>query len=285
MDSVRVTDANGCNVYGFAFIDTTNCPGFYVYGATITNATCSTCSDGYAVAQVSSGSPPYTYSWGTSPVQTGQTATGLSPGNYDVCASDMTGCSACNNVTIGVGNCSAYFYMYPDTSLPNTYNAVNMATGVPPITYAWTWGDGSPLDSVAYPSNTYSALGVYTICLTITDSTGCMATSCDSVFLHRPSFLLIAVNVLPPVTTGISSYTPEKTFSVFPNPASDNLILRLPRADTAYVTIYNALGEIKFVSVITQRETTLNISSFSGGIYFIEVASGNKVSREKFVKQ
>jgi hypothetical protein len=112
-----------------------------------------------------------------------------------------------------------------------------------------------------------------------------MATSCDSVFLHRPSFLLIAVNVLPPVTTGISSYTPEKTFSVFPNPASDNLILRLPRADTAYVTIYNALGEIKFVSVITQRETTLNISSFSGGIYFIEVASGNKVSREKFVKQ
>jgi hypothetical protein len=42
---------------------------------------------------------------------------------------------------------------------------------------------------------------------------------------------------------------------------------------------------VKYNSPATGAETNLNIYSLAGGIYFVEVAQGNKVSRERFVKQ
>ena len=76
-------------------------------------------------------------------------------------------------------NCSAAFIIQPDT-IPHTWIATNFALGISPITYTWDWDDGSPTSSGPTPSHIYSTPGYYNICLTITDSTGCTSTYCDS---------------------------------------------------------------------------------------------------------
>ena len=55
---------------------------------------------GSATCNPLGGTPAYTYSWSTVPVQTGQTATGLSAGTYTVTVTDNNGCTASNTATL-----------------------------------------------------------------------------------------------------------------------------------------------------------------------------------------
>lgn len=59
------------------------------------------CSNSATVSVTSGGTGgPYTYSWNTSPVQTGATATNLNPGTYTVTVKDLNGCTQTASVTI-----------------------------------------------------------------------------------------------------------------------------------------------------------------------------------------
>jgi hypothetical protein len=49
---------------------------------------------------LSGGTPPYTYSWSTSPIQTTQTATNLIAGTYNFTITDSNGCSLTDSITI-----------------------------------------------------------------------------------------------------------------------------------------------------------------------------------------
>jgi hypothetical protein len=251
--------------------------------ANVTNASCSSCNDGSATAIISNGFAPYTYTWFTAPIQNAQTATSLSPGTYTVCATDGAGCTACNySITVSSG-CTAYYYLYADTN-PHSYYLVNMSSGTPPLTYDWNWGDGSPHDTAAFPAHTYAGQGNYTICLSITDATSCTNSYCSAFYLLGPmSSSAVGVQVIPPVTSGVQANSNVKIFSVYPNPTSGDLILRL--SENAEVNIYNVLGETKFHSFIKENETHLNLSSLSSGIYFIKVTNENGVRVKRFIKE
>ena len=54
--------------------------------------TCNGASDGVAVAYVSGGTPGYTYSWNTNPVQVSDSISGLPGGNFSVTVTDANGC-------------------------------------------------------------------------------------------------------------------------------------------------------------------------------------------------
>jgi hypothetical protein len=93
-----VTDSTGCAASAYVTITE---PSLLV--STISSsgdASCSSCNDGWAVADAFGGIGPYTYSWSTTPVQTTFSATALLPGNYTVCVTDNHGCSACDTVII-----------------------------------------------------------------------------------------------------------------------------------------------------------------------------------------
>lgn len=78
-------------------------------------------------------------------------------------------------------------------------NAVfnNTTTGTGPFTYKWTFGDGSPISTVASPTHYYAAPGPYTVKLVVTDSKGCM----DSI--TAPNY--INVDILTANFTGPDS--------------------------------------------------------------------------------
>ena len=72
-----------------------------------------------------------------------------------------------------------------------------------------------------------------------------------------------------------------KTFS-----ASEGFIFIHIAVDTkATIKIYNLLGEIKYTSIMSSPETTIDIADLAKGVYIVEVATEKKIMRKKFVKE
>jgi hypothetical protein len=90
-----VTDSVNCTSTGTITLVSTPSPNVNL---TFTDASCSTCCDGIAVANAFGGTAPYTYSWSDS--STNDTATGLCAGQYIVCVTDANGCTICDTVQI-----------------------------------------------------------------------------------------------------------------------------------------------------------------------------------------
>jgi hypothetical protein len=70
-------------------------------------------------------------------------------------------------------------------------------------------------------------------------------------------------------------------FTVYPNPASINLNIDNGNLKIGTITIQNTLGEIVYIKANCDALETIDVSSFSEGIYFVRL--GNEV--QKFVKE
>lgn len=279
------TDAHGCSYCNNSiYVDSTNCTGFSIINTQSTNTTCSTCNDGKAWVNITGGTAPYSYTWYSVPMQSTDTAYNLGAGTYNVCVSDVYGCVLCDSVTVSTGNCSAYFYLYP-SGTPHHYFAVNMASGVPPISYLWSWGDGTT-DTGAYPSHTYATAGYYNICLGITDSVGCTDTHCNNFYLQKDNNAIISIDVIPEYTININENDDNKGIAIYPNPASSVLNIVLPDNSSDYeVSVYNIPGEIIYNSAAEPGITSLDISGFRQGLYIAEIKSAKQIFRQKFLKE
>ncbi len=152
------------------------------------------------------GRAPYSYTWtfGDGLVSASQnpthvyTGAGTYTATFSVLDANLVRVSAAGLTIIVQPQLAA-----ADSGLPNAGEAPlpvaftsNPAGGTAPYSYAWTFGDGGTSTS-ASPSHTYTAVGVYTARLTVTDAVGVTAAA--------PS-LTIVVNT-PPSTTAAASPT------------------------------------------------------------------------------
>jgi uncharacterized repeat protein (TIGR01451 family) len=86
--TVTITDGAGCTLTSTVYVPNSN--GFNLSISAV-QPTCST-ANGSLTANVSGGTPPYSYLWSTS--ATTQSITGLIPGTYDVTVTDAMGCTS-----------------------------------------------------------------------------------------------------------------------------------------------------------------------------------------------
>ncbi len=180
-------------------------------------------------------------------------------------------------------NCRAYFSLYPDTSTPHYYIAINMASGSGSLTYIWDWGDGSS-DTAAYPSHTYASAGLYNICLIVADTTGCSDTFCNNYYLMRTTNTLVYVNVVPPTSTGIKEQEENKSIVVSPNPSTGNWQLQVGSnllGGTAEV--FDASGRVVFKSLIVNRQSLIG-ADVPKGVYLLRVSSSKGSAVRKLVR-
>jgi hypothetical protein len=147
---------------------------------TLTNISCHDGNNGSVTVSLSGGTPPYTYSWNSIPVQTTQTATGLKAGTYTVTVTDSKGSQTTSNATITqpqvISNVSASTVTNVGCFGGNN-GSVTVTTptgGTPPYTYSWST---TPVQSTKTALNLIA--GTYTV--TVTDSKGCIATSSATV--------------------------------------------------------------------------------------------------------
>jgi PKD repeat protein len=98
-----------------------------------------------------------------------------------------TGCYNYNDAFVFAGspnNCGVYYYNIPDHYNPliNTFYAYSY-TGLPLSSCVWDFGDGNTSTSLS-PTHTYSQNGYYYVCLTATDTSGCVATYCQHIYIY-----------------------------------------------------------------------------------------------------
>ena len=87
--------------------------------------------------------------------------------------------------------------------------------------------------------------------------------------------------------TGINNIENFKnTVKIFPNPTTNILNIETEQ-EVKTITIYNSLGATVFslFNRVKERVTSLDVSMFTTGIYFLEVKTGNDIIRKKFVKE
>ena len=73
-------------------------------------------------------------------------------------------------------------------------------------------------------------------------------------------------------------------FSIYPNPAENVLHVQSENGNSTY-TIYDISGKVYSSINSTSSNSSLDISSLSSGIYFIQCISGNEVGMIKFIKK
>jgi len=171
--TVTITDANGCTTNGIVAVNN-SVPVVNI--SSWLNVSCSEGNDGEATVAASGGTPGYTYSWSTIPVQTTATATGLVADTYTVSVTDAAGCVANAIVTI---NQPAQMVLTTDSIDANCGQSdggvsVSATGGTGAYTYLWDDPDSSITAAV-------SGLAVGTYFVVVTDANGCNATASATV--------------------------------------------------------------------------------------------------------
>ena len=120
--------------------------------------------------------------------------------------------------------------------------------------------------------------GIYTL----TDSnSNVIATGGE---FESEEIVLFAVNN----TLGTGNYLLESEITLFPNPTTDVLNIKLRDSNSLpdNYTIYNMLGQVVLQqSVAELNDLTVNTSSLSKGMYFIKIATDNASMSTPFVKK
>lgn len=231
---------------------------------TYTN-TCSGSSNGSAQVSVSGGTPPYTYSWNTTPAQTTSTATALTAGTYSVTVKDHNNCTITASVTIS-GNTVPTLTVTPTSvSLCNGSSASISASGA--NSYAW-----SPSTSIN--STTSATVSVYpgssiTYTVTGTNSDGCSATQTVSVTVNSLPTLTVtptSVSICTGSSTslnvsGASTYSWSPSTSL--NVSTGTTVTANPTISTTYTitgTGSNECVNTQTVSVIVNSIPTVSVT-------------------------
>ncbi|MCW3102409.1 MAG: hypothetical protein JWO09_849 [Bacteroidetes bacterium] len=185
--TVTVTDLNLCTAT--ATVTITEPPALTVSISAQTNISCNGGSNGAATAAGNGGAPGYTYSWNTSPVQNGISATALSAGTYTVTISDLNSCTSTATVTITEPTAvSVSISSQTDVSCNggNNGNATAAGNGGTPA-YAYSWNT-SPVQLTATASSL--AAGTYTV--TVSDQNSCTSTA--TVTITEPTGMSLNIS-------------------------------------------------------------------------------------------
>ena len=113
--------------------------------------------------------------------------------------------------------------------------------------------------------------------------------SFDGTDGSAPAGSLIEALTPPVVHAGIGSLpTAINTINIYPNPTSSSITITLPFSITSknsIINFYDILGEKVLPSYSTQSlQTTIDLSSLSQGIYFLEVITDVEWTVRKVVK-
>ncbi len=178
--TLQVTDSHNCVTSNTATI--TNIPGPTVNISSSNDASCFGGNNGFAVAQLTSGTSPFTINWlpygGTSLL-----ASGLTAGTYTVNVTDALGCSANANTVIGqpTGVSIGVSGISNVSCFGGSNGTITVAANGGTPNYSYTW---SP-NSSSSPSVTGLSAGTYTV--SVLDQNSCSTSI--SLNVTQPSAL------------------------------------------------------------------------------------------------
>ena len=229
---------------------------------TSVNAICGN-PNGSATATPSGGTPPYTASWNSVPVQNTLTATGLLPGSYTVTITDQNACTATNTVIItnqaGPTASISSVTSVSCNSMCDGSATASVSGGTAPYTYAWSPAGGNT------PTISNACAGNYS--MTVTDANGCTATASVSITQPAPVNITISPSY-PTICSGNSLVmygSGGMTYVWYPSSQTTQSITVSPTVTTTYTlagTDPMGCTGTAVSTVYVVPNPTVNISSF-----------------------
>jgi hypothetical protein len=149
-------------------------------------------------------------------------------------------------------------------------------------------------DIVADSAYSYLMLGnFYEDALTDTITLGCGICSnlgsyylIDDVCVSVDSTLCNGGLDQLPCLVSIEENTQYEAFTVYPNPATDNIIVQTKSYNFFDVEVYNSVGQLLFVKQkVNSNMFKLNISTYNKGVFFIKINTSDKQITYKLFKQ
>ncbi len=274
--SVYVSGVN-CGAFAGLIMTPTGTPGEYVLTDNSTAGSTSYFNPGNGPGVQVLPSPSVTYNYTTNGTFN---YTYYVNDSTTLCTDSVQGTVVVSGV-IPPANCSASFTLMQDSLNMSQYycwnNAVNSTGGTSGLSYLWDFGDGAT-STQAYPTHTYSTLGTFTLCLTITEAiNGCTSTFCDTIVVTVKASGT-TINVLPSgASIGIDEGVLVSNLSLFPNPSDGIFKLQLESKvhTTIEVQIVSSTGQVVYTSIETidegPNEFNMDQSHISEGLYLVKL--------------
>jgi len=202
-----------------------------------------------------------------------------------VCIVDDLSCQDTASITAYSGpnsQCEALFTLEADTMNPGDYNGFNFSTTNGITSYFWDFGDGGT-STDPYPTHTYTSIGVFDVCLTITTDNSCIDTLCLPIDVLMKSGTTI--NIMDPAQSlSIVNHSTTPEITIYPNPTDGNFSITFQSAKQEFykILLQDVTGKIIYTDEYNVAEgfnkIQVSLENFASGIYFLNM-NGTIVSK------
>jgi PKD repeat protein len=264
--TVIAKNANGCESY-----DTLSVARYLTPNGVISPASDTAICEGTSLAVTASGGASYEWSNGENTATANLSPTQVT--TYTVITRSAEGCEDFDDITVSVNPLPVAGFSHKVFKDSVIFNNTSMLA----TSYAWDFGDGQSSDDLN-PFNIYDTTGLYTITLTATNDCG-----------DADSTITISVTV-PVEINNISDLALWKNVNLYPNPTASTLNYRIENQlyGEVNITIIDVNGKVLQTSSQTkgsnQISGTLDLASYTDGIYLIEFRIDDSVIRSRVVK-
>ena len=262
--TVTIKDVNGCT--GVTSATIAEPTALVATAGTITNVACNGSATGSATVNVTGGTGSYTYTWNTTPVQTGMTATALAAGTYTVTVKDANSCSVTYAFTIT----EAQAVTAPTGASTQTFNAGDTLSVLVVNGQNIKW-----YSTAADANNHVNALPISTI---IVNNTTYYATQTIGGCESKASLPVRAWSEV----LNVSDLNGKDKIQIYPNPVKESMYFN-GDVKISKVVIMSIDGKRVFEKSLN-GERKLNIHTLIQGAYLIKIFTDNGVQTIKFIK-
>jgi hypothetical protein len=255
--SVTVTDANGCSSASAPIsVNVSSAPA-----PTISATSTQACS-GDVVTVTSSAADSYLWS-------SGETTQSIQVTNTATVSVTVTNANACN----GVGQSAATTITFTATptaagsftTAGNVVTFANTSTGA--TSYSWDFGDFTNSSAMA-PAHAYAANGTYTVVLTAING-NCTSTATFEISIEVGMEETQAIN-----------------FEVYPNPATEQVLVAFENNSTGTLNILDATGRLVYTQTFNEAGSVVlpvNVSMLSSGSYTVQLINAEQVGVKRLL--
>jgi trimeric autotransporter adhesin len=255
-------DANNCIIESRATVTE---PSAIIPNEVIFNETCEDQNNGAINLAPAGGKPPYTFNWSSG--TTAQNVSGLSGGTYTVIITDNSGCQKSQPFVVGSNP-------LPEANFNIVFgqgvvNFTDQSTGSP-SSYAWDFGD-SGTSTLPSPSHTYSAMGNYKVCLTVTNDCG-SDSSCKIIN-----------------STAVDDFLAwGHPVRLMPNPATEFTVVEtgISQAEPVYWMLNDLTGRVIYPAQKAQDKLiAIDLSGLSKGIYLLRLSREGHAATLRLIRE
>lgn len=219
-----------------------------------------------AGAQVQiSASGANTYTWNTGSLFANTFVSPATNTTYSVSGTDQHNCIISNAVSVNVNPLPNVTAVSDKNSICRGESVTLSAAGAD----TYVWSNGATASSLHV---TLAVDVIYHYTVTGTSSNGCRQSAVVSVAVSR--------------CTGIDEQVTANLITrVYPNPATESIMVELAGHAAASIHITDVTGRIVFSQPVSADRQLLDISTLASGIYYIRVSSEQATDVMKVVKQ